>query len=435
METRLGFDFGKVRVHAGAQAAESARALNARAYTVGRDIMFGSGQYEPNSAEGRRVLAHELVHVVQQRGITPSHQSLEHLSTRSDPWETEAERAAADLELGAPRGMTKSVIPRSSLCRQEAEPDRGTAAGGSGDGNVEVSKTSESKPDLRTPLELPGDEAADRLNSALDVMEGFTQVSPPPTNDRALTSSAGSPSRGEGPASEMALQTLSVVQRTDGSSYLAKIHGGVVGSLQVCWDCMNGDASLKGWIWAGAGYEAPLVGWLGAYWFGEKTWWAGQLGRWFEPGQCRPGCDPKAGEGTEKGTSTTESGWGIAGFPLDIRPKQRATFSKGGLEAGLLLTPHSWCDADLELIALFNILAYLGPVGKILTSAVDGLNRLTNNAPHFELAAGIDISATFHLCRGINHLLTINRAEFCGGGFVGAGLGLSHTKSQNHGVG
>jgi hypothetical protein len=65
-ETRFGHDFGAVRVHADRQAAESAGRLGARAYTVGRDIWFGEGQYQPSSTEGRRLLAHELAHVVQQ---------------------------------------------------------------------------------------------------------------------------------------------------------------------------------------------------------------------------------------------------------------------------------------------------------------------------------------------------------------------------------
>jgi hypothetical protein len=66
MEARFGYDFGHVRVHTDAYAAESARRAHAVAYTVGRDIVFGAGQYAPETAAGRRVLAHELTHVVQQ---------------------------------------------------------------------------------------------------------------------------------------------------------------------------------------------------------------------------------------------------------------------------------------------------------------------------------------------------------------------------------
>ena len=71
-EPRLGHDFSKVRVHTDARAAESARAVNALAYTVKQDIAFGEGQYAPGAAEGRRLLAHELAHTVQQGGDAPS---------------------------------------------------------------------------------------------------------------------------------------------------------------------------------------------------------------------------------------------------------------------------------------------------------------------------------------------------------------------------
>jgi outer membrane protein OmpA-like peptidoglycan-associated protein len=70
-EPRFGRDLGGVRVHADAQAGRSAETLKARAYTVGRDIVFGAREYAPDSAEGRRLLAHELTHVVQQSSGGP----------------------------------------------------------------------------------------------------------------------------------------------------------------------------------------------------------------------------------------------------------------------------------------------------------------------------------------------------------------------------
>jgi hypothetical protein len=68
MESRFGADFSGVRVHDDARAADSARAVDAHAYTVGRDLVFGAGRYAPGTAAGDRLLAHELAHVVQQRG-------------------------------------------------------------------------------------------------------------------------------------------------------------------------------------------------------------------------------------------------------------------------------------------------------------------------------------------------------------------------------
>ncbi|HLJ27810.1 MAG TPA: DUF4157 domain-containing protein [Candidatus Angelobacter sp.] len=65
-ESRFGHDFSKIRIHSDGRAAESARAVHALAYTVGENIAFAAGRYSPNTAEGRRLLAHELVHAVQQ---------------------------------------------------------------------------------------------------------------------------------------------------------------------------------------------------------------------------------------------------------------------------------------------------------------------------------------------------------------------------------
>lgn len=66
MESRFGHDFSRVRVHTDRQAADSARALNALAYTVGHNITFDATQYAPGTSQGRQLLAHELTHVVQQ---------------------------------------------------------------------------------------------------------------------------------------------------------------------------------------------------------------------------------------------------------------------------------------------------------------------------------------------------------------------------------
>lgn len=68
MESRFGHDFSHVRVHQGPEASDSARALDARAYTVGEHIVFAAGEYAPGSPAGRHLLAHELAHTLQQSG-------------------------------------------------------------------------------------------------------------------------------------------------------------------------------------------------------------------------------------------------------------------------------------------------------------------------------------------------------------------------------
>jgi lysozyme family protein len=67
MESRFGQDFSQVRVHTGSPADDAARAVQARAFTLGHDIVFGHGEYAPHETGGQRLLAHELTHVIQQR--------------------------------------------------------------------------------------------------------------------------------------------------------------------------------------------------------------------------------------------------------------------------------------------------------------------------------------------------------------------------------
>jgi len=96
-EPRFGHDFSKVRVHADPQGAESASAVSALAYTVGRHVAFGSGQYVPHTTSGRELIAHELAHVVQQRHTSDALPSPLTVSYASDDREREANRAAGDI--------------------------------------------------------------------------------------------------------------------------------------------------------------------------------------------------------------------------------------------------------------------------------------------------------------------------------------------------
>ena len=67
MEGRFGESFGAVQVHADADAGDAAKQHGARAFTLGNDIVFGHGQYQPGTRQGKRLIAHELAHVVQQQ--------------------------------------------------------------------------------------------------------------------------------------------------------------------------------------------------------------------------------------------------------------------------------------------------------------------------------------------------------------------------------
>lgn len=70
MESRFGRDFNQVRVHRDNRAANLAQSMNAKAFTIGHDVVFGSGEYSPNSHSGRKLIAHELTHVNQQNNMT-----------------------------------------------------------------------------------------------------------------------------------------------------------------------------------------------------------------------------------------------------------------------------------------------------------------------------------------------------------------------------
>jgi hypothetical protein len=95
MEGTFGQSFEGVHVHAGSAANASARAVDARAYTVGRHIVFDRDAYAPHSTEGKKLLAHELTHVVQQNGteVIPTRLGSEH-----DEAERVADRATEGLE-------------------------------------------------------------------------------------------------------------------------------------------------------------------------------------------------------------------------------------------------------------------------------------------------------------------------------------------------
>lgn len=104
MESSFGHDFSQVRVHTDAQAAESARAMNAQAYTVRNHVVFAGGQ-RPEAVQNRRVLAHELAHVVQQHGTSGGLQALR-VGAAQTPQEQQAEHAAARVASGHSAGVT-----------------------------------------------------------------------------------------------------------------------------------------------------------------------------------------------------------------------------------------------------------------------------------------------------------------------------------------
>jgi len=126
MESRLGADFSDVRVHTDAKASESARSVQAHAYTVGTDVVFQSGQYTPESDSGKKMLAHELTHVVQQRSGpvagTPAPGGIK-ISHPSDTFEQAAE-SSADRAMSSQGPATQSpATPAPASVQREGEEE------------------------------------------------------------------------------------------------------------------------------------------------------------------------------------------------------------------------------------------------------------------------------------------------------------------------
>ena len=122
MEPLFGFDFSDVRVHAGPEAASSAASIGARAFAVGSHIIFGRGEHSPGTSAGAMLIAHELAHVVQQRGrITGDPGSLE-IGSPHDVAERSAHAAAQQVVAGrAARPGLAAGTPHSVIRRWSSD--------------------------------------------------------------------------------------------------------------------------------------------------------------------------------------------------------------------------------------------------------------------------------------------------------------------------
>ncbi|MGQ4401304.1 DUF4157 domain-containing protein [Streptomyces hayashii] len=127
MESRFAVDFSRIRVHADAMAADSARAMSAKAYTFGHHIAFARGQYAPGTAAGRRLLAHELAHAVQQ--------------SRGTAGQAPGSVAGPALEQAAEAAAHEAVLPGRTPLK---------VAGAAASGVMR-------QPDTNSPLRLPAE--------------------------------------------------------------------------------------------------------------------------------------------------------------------------------------------------------------------------------------------------------------------------------------
>ena len=162
MESRFDADFSQVRIHTDAQSAQSARAVDALAYTVGRDVVFSEGSYTPHLRQGSKLLAHELAHVIQQErgGASPP--------LRGGVLERHADAAASAFVSGL-GFINVSGASAPGLTRQPLERKRR----------------------LREMLNLDPAKPQDRqLGDELDLIENMLTMSGIPLNDTAIVEQA-----------------------------------------------------------------------------------------------------------------------------------------------------------------------------------------------------------------------------------------------------
>lgn len=153
-ESRFGHDFSQVRIHTDARAAGLSNDLNAHAFTVGQDIAFGAGGYAPGTDAGRRLIAHELTHVVQQGGAQVSR----HLVQRFRKPETVEDAVTQAQEQGAdvPDESVGAIeIATSEVALQEPAASGGGESGGGGGGGAAVPPSAAQETQTATPQPAP----------------------------------------------------------------------------------------------------------------------------------------------------------------------------------------------------------------------------------------------------------------------------------------
>src|SRR5262249_22069295 len=129
-EARFGHSFSQVRVHTGDRATASARSVDAAAYTVGRDVVFGAGRYAPGTAEGKSLLAHELAHVVQQQGSGDTPPGSLPVAPESGELESQAESAAGEVTPGtAGPAVQRKVVVNPPAAASQIESHLNTFCG------------------------------------------------------------------------------------------------------------------------------------------------------------------------------------------------------------------------------------------------------------------------------------------------------------------
>lgn len=175
MESAFGEDFSGVRIHTDSHAARLSAQIDARAFTLGRDIAFASGQYEPGSVAGDALIAHELAHVVQQKGGHQVPMPASNQETQDNRLENEADQSAFQVVSslwghfkGAGSGMAAKALPRlrSGFRLQRCSCDR----------SKEVKPTAPLKDALPTFACVPTPASLDEIRKFPDAPDGVLGI-------------------------------------------------------------------------------------------------------------------------------------------------------------------------------------------------------------------------------------------------------------------
>lgn len=159
LEPRLGHDLSRIRIHTDERASQSAEAVSALAYAVGADVVFRSGQYQPGTSAGRRLLAHELTHTIQQTGGAPLQRHV--LPAKRDPASrpTDDEQAAPAQQPSAMDTAPANGAPITPV-GPDALPAPGTAPAPINEAEFQANPPSAVVVEEKTEEEQPGPDAA-----------------------------------------------------------------------------------------------------------------------------------------------------------------------------------------------------------------------------------------------------------------------------------
>ena len=175
MSARFGHDFSQVRIHTDARAEGAAAAMGANAYTLGSDIVFGPGKYQPGSSDGDRLLAHELTHVVQQSQSGGGDWG--RTSHRGDASEREADSLAFQVMMG--QSVSVRAAPGAAVARDEL-PEGGAPIAGALPPNINPFGPTELPPPAVDPVGPTQFPMGDPLNPIIPKAPPVPNIPEPP---------------------------------------------------------------------------------------------------------------------------------------------------------------------------------------------------------------------------------------------------------------